>query len=258
MTMVVAVGFFISNGISGENVAAATNRLHKTQAVIYGDSLTWESTKYIARGFLGNTTYRPHVHAYPGSAPCDWVEWLPADIAKYHPTVISLTTVGNNTTACTMSNGQQLDAGSQALQDNYRTALTGFFSTAIASGARVIFNQGPPVESPVGNAWVNEINLIAAQLAPNYGGKVTISSAARLSVSNNGVFTTTLPCLAGENKKDGCSAGVIDVRTVSGDGVGVHLCRNGFVGGTFRKPCDVYSSGEVRFGAALAQAIRNP
>ena len=84
-------------------------------------------------------------------------------------------------------------------------------------------------------------------------------------MSDDGAYTATLPCLAKEakSKHDGCTGGRIDVRTTSGNQVGIHLCPIGINSYPTTHPCatytngkwvNVYSSGELRYGGAIAAA----
>jgi hypothetical protein len=75
-------------------------------------------------------------------------------------------------------------------------------------------------------------------------GQTFADSGVLLRDPWTGVYQQRLPCLAGESAAEGCdAAGLIDVRQEG------HFCRV-----TDTSPCPVYSSGVVRFAAALAAA----
>src|SRR5690349_25003993 len=78
-------------------------------ALVYGDSIAFESSWAMSQRFAEKTgwTYQPHM--YPGFAACDFLGWLPADLAAYHPTVVAIETAGNFTRPCMLdANGDQL------------------------------------------------------------------------------------------------------------------------------------------------------
>jgi len=239
---------------------AATGK--KPVVLIYGDSLVWESTKFIKTG-INSGDWTRHVFAVPTTAPCDWLQRLPADIAKYHPVEITLVTEGNSATACMDdAHGVPLAYNSPDYLAKYRSDLSQFFS--IARETPIEFLEGAPIgDNANWNAAVTSVYGIAQDLSSS-DLNVTTSNAANRSVSNNGAYAQTLSCLPKEltAKKDGCTNGQIDVRTSTGPQAGVHLCPIGITyPGTH--PCatnsngkwtKVYSSGEVRYGAAIAAA----
>ena len=143
-----------------------------------------------------------------------------------------------------------LTQGTAAYYNKYQSDLNTFFAESTAAGAKVVFIEGPPMLNATWNSAVSQIEQIAANLATKYTG-VSISTGPRLAVSNNGVYTSYLPCLSSETAADGCVNGQIAVRTITGIQTGVHFCP---VGLTPRK-CATYSSGEVRFGEAIAKTV---
>jgi hypothetical protein len=260
---VIAIGLAVIAATSVVSAhAAVAAPVRKPVVLIYGDSLVWESAKFIAKGINGKVWTR-HVFAVPTTAPCDWLQRLPGDIAKYHPTAVVLATEGNSNSPCMDDvDGVPLAYNSPAYLAKYRSDLSAFFSAAHAS--TVLFLEGAPIGRDADwNAAVTSVYGIAESLAPSYSN-VAVSDAANRSVSNDGVYAQTLPCLPTEvkPKKDGCAAGQIDVRTDIGLQVGIHLCPIGITyPGTH--PCatyangkwtNVYSSGEVRYGDAIAAA----
>ena len=64
-------------------------------------------------------------------------------------------------------------------------------------------------------------------------------------------------CFASESAAMGCSNGQIAIRTVTGIQTGIHFCPDGLQNG-YPYSCDMYSSGEYRFGRAIAQMLVTP
>jgi hypothetical protein len=91
-------------------------------------------------------------------------------------------------------------------------------------------------------------------LAAQYPG-VSISDSVRTALStDDGTYASTLPCLSTEGAGKGCVKGQIDVRTVVGPQIGLHLCPGGLTA-TYPWPCATYSSGELRYGRAVAHGL---
>jgi hypothetical protein len=221
-------------------------------AVVYGDSLTQESAWAINQQFATKKGWAYTVRSWGGTAPCDWATWLPSDLNLHQPSVVSISTAGNSLTPCMKdANGNNLAFGTSEYYDRYRTALDSMFSQITATGAKVVFMKAPPMKDATRDASVKQIAVIAQELAANYHG-VSISSVPRNSVSTNGKYVETKPCLATETVAMGCQAdGRIKIRSWDG----VHLCPVTL--GAY-SACSIYSSGEFRWGKAIANTTVNP
>jgi hypothetical protein len=125
-----------------------------------------------------------------------------------------------------------------------------------ATGAKMVFVDDPPFAWAPRDAAVGQIIEIATELAGEYHG-VSIVKTARNALSKSGKYTAYKPCLTIETAAMGCSNGLIAVRTTSGIQTGLHLCPPGLPA-TFPWYCPVYSSGEYRFGRAIAAAAAHP
>ena len=221
--------------------ASANTAPVKGSALVYGDSLTWESSNQIQ-----DANEAVVVRSFPATAPCQWDTWLPADLALYHPAVVGIVSAGNT---C----GDEV-MGSSEYYTDYWNSLNAFFATATAAGARVVFFRSAPMLDPVRQTAVNWIALIAWVLAKQYPG-VGISDSVRTALSTgDGTYASTLPCLSTEGAGKGCVNGQIDVRTVVGPQTGLHLCPGGMTA-TYPWPCATYSSGELRYGRAVAHGL---
>jgi hypothetical protein len=232
-------------------------------ALVYGNTLTWESQKAIA-AFAGSRPGWSIQHrSFPNTGPCTWGAWLPADLATYHPTLIAIAPMTNppdasNPTCGVDGAGAPLALGSAAYFDGFATALRTMFSTAADAGVRVLYFASPPVRDVNRNAVLLRQNEIAQATAASYPG-ISYSSAARSSLATNNRYVDYKKCLSGETAAQGCGTdGLIAIRTLSAPvQAGNHLCAAGLPD-TFPWFCAAYSSGEVRFAKALVDTIVNP
>lgn len=228
--------------------AAVTQRT----ALIYGDSLIWESYKPIANAITAKPGWSVVNHSKPGTAPCDWLTRLDADLATYHPATVTLATAGNTgLTACMTA-----PMGSPEYYDGYRADLDTFFAKVTTAGAKMVFVADPPFVNPDRDAAQIQIITIATELAANYHG-VSIAKTARTQLSKGGKYVAYKPCLKTETADQGCSDGKIAIRTISGVQAGLHLCPPGLPP-DFPWFCEVYSSGELRFGTAVGKVAVHP
>lgn len=238
-------------------IPAGASTTPPTVALVYGDSLTFESRAAIAAEIAAHPGSTVAVHAYPGSAPCDWIPWLATDLAADRPSIFAIETAGNYTRPCMVdANGVPLVAGSAAYYAKLTADLSTIFQAVTATGARVVFIKAPPMLDAAWNARVNKISANTTKLAKTLH-QVSVSGAARAAVSTSGKFTFYKPCLATETSALGCDGGQIPVRTLTGLQAGIHFCPDG-LGVDSPWPCDMYSSGEYRFGKAIGQVLLKP
>lgn len=222
-------------------------------ALIYGDSLVWESTWAVAA--TASTKWAIDVHATAGTAPCDWLTELPNDLSATHPAVVAIAFSGNSYTPCmTDSQGVQLVVGSAAYFAAYQSALNLMFSEATTEGAQVVFVEDPPMPFPSNNAALTQIITIGTALAGQYRG-VSVATSARRALSKGGGWVGYKPCLKDETPAMGCVGKQIPIRTQGGLAPGLHLCPTEL---PLPNPCPEYSSGEERFGTALAKLAMHP
>jgi hypothetical protein len=237
--------------IAGLAAAAGSSAPVTKTALFYGDSLTLESNWSIQQALGSN--WVDVDQSVAGTAPCDWVPQLPEDLASYHPKVVTLVTAGNTHGA---GSCERASYGTSAYLADYRAALAAFVNDVTGAGAQMVFVEAPPFKNTPRDSAVTQINAIESDLANNNSG-VTVDTAARETLSDHGRYTQDAPCLPTENAAMGCSSGKVPLRTLPGhSGYGLHFCPIGF--STLDYICQVYSSGELRFGRALADAARHP
>ncbi len=237
--------------ISLPSIADAT--VTPKTALMYGDSLTFESRAQIVNQLQSKAGWHGYVHSFGGTALCDWLPWIAADLATYHPSIVGIETAGNiGTRPCSAE-----VPGSDAYYADYLVALNSFFSQVTASEAKVVYFTPPPFTDPLRTAITTRITAMVKTLAYQYHG-VSIAGTMRTALSNAGKYTETKTCLSTETAAMGCTAGRIPIRTVAGlPDAGLHLCPTGIASAP-AGVCPVYSSGEFRLGRTVANSLAAP
>ncbi len=229
-------------------------------ALVYGDSLTWESTPSLNLQVAAQQpAWSMQVHSLPTTAPCVWREWLTQDLDTYRPRIVALTSAGNGYSPlaeCMVdATGAPIAIGTPEFLAKTREDLTAIFAAVSSRGIPMVFNISPPMLDPARNAAVAQTGVIATELAAQYPG-VSISPYVRDALSVNGAYAESMPCLATETLELGCVNGTIPVRTTIGIQRGLHLCPIGLP--DFPWFCTVYSSGETRFADAVLRSVLLP
>jgi hypothetical protein len=260
------IGISAIAGCGGGRLKATTSHT----ALLYGDSLSWESTvnnahcprdsrchtETVQEFMAAHRNWRLVVRAFPGTAPCDWLKSLPGELGTYKPDVVILQTEGDDATACMDAPGTHspYPIASAGVYAKYRSDLDTFFAEVTATGAKMI--GVPPIMTTDQkfNQQVTAIDRIMIREAAKIPESATTSRPGN-AVTDNGRFTFKKQCLASETAAKGCTNGLIPVR----EPTGLHFCP---VGLTFPAGCPVYSSGAYRFGKnildALISASNNP
>ena len=228
-------------------------------ALVYGDSITWESRYATANQFKLKKGWTYTNKSFPGTAPCDWLVNLQSDLATYQPSIVAIETEGNNTRPCMLdANGNVLPKDSQAYFDKYTADLSTFFAQVAATGTRLLFVKAIPMKDTTWNNAVNRLNTIGTTLAGQYHG-VSVTASPRNAVSASGKYVDYKTCLSTEISAGYCGAdGKIAIRTLTGTQAGIHLCPSGLNAGYPYSCPDAYSSGEFRFGKTLTNVIVSP
>lgn len=226
-------------------------------AVLYGDSIMYESAPSIATQFAKKQGWTHAIRAFPGIAPCDLVPQLATDLVALRPKVVTLETMGNSFVTCMLdANGVRLTFGSAAYYDRYRADFNAFFGLATAAGAKVVFITPLPQPYPTNMTVTRRLNEIAREEAAKFSG-VSISAAPRNAVGVSGKFAPLKRCLANETVAMGCDPVTRKIAVRAPDGV--HLCPAGYpTPESFLAFCSVYSSGARRFATAIVNATVSP
>ena len=210
-----------------------------SRIALYGDSLVSESAQDF-QFFANLSGASTLVRTYPGTAPCDWLATMAADVQGWQPSVAVLVFSGDDFSPCMA--GDSL--GTPQYYAKYRMDMQSAISIFRAVGDRVVLVGLPLDASSLLSQNASALNQIYQSLAQGNAG-VTYDDAGQ-AVMANGQFTWTLPCLSVEP----CTGtnGTNIVRAPDG----VHFCPDGnttLVAGF--EECDVYSSGAYRFALAM-------
>lgn len=251
-------GVEVSNRDGGWVLSAPTVAVADV-AYVYGDSVTHESIGAIAAAGDAAARWIVRPHAFGGTAPCDWVDWLADDLYLHQPKRVTLMTMGNwntGSTACTSRGADPtVVVDSVEYLAQYRAWVEEFIAVAEARGVRVMLVTAPPASATLRNSAISHINAMFAELASG-DPLVSVVSSVRTALSDNGAFVDHLACLPNETATMGCSGGAIPIRTLPpAIDAGLHLCPTGLYGTAVFAVCDVYSSGSQRYAAALVGSI---
>jgi hypothetical protein len=214
--------------------------------VVYGDSLVSEAGADFT-SLASDYGAAAQIRTYGGTATCDWLPTMATDAQAWQPTAVVLAFSGNAFSPCMA--GYQL--GTPPYYAKYQRDTQDAIDIFRAIGTKVVLVGLPVDASPNLSENVTQLNLVYQTLAAGNVG-VTYDDAG-LAVEVNGQFTWALPCLAGEP----CTgpSGTNLVRSPDG----IHFCPDGHttLDGSLEQ-CDVYSSGALRFAAAMLGAARSP
>jgi hypothetical protein len=219
------------------------------RALMIGDSLTFESAGPFFGQVLKHKGWAASVHAIGGSAPCDWVTWLPTDIATFHPTTIGIATVGNWWPSACMAG---IEPNSPEYWAKYRADIGTLIAQAQAAGSHVVLFSPPPMLDPMRQTISKQLTVELKALATQY--HVGFAGGIR-SALGGAKYTPYKGCLPGETAAMGCVNATIAVRSLPpASDAGLHLCPVGLLT-TPNLQCPMYSSGEVRFGQQAGNAL---
>ncbi|MCM3882634.1 hypothetical protein [Frankia sp. R82] len=204
------------------------------RVVLWGDSLAWEAEPVFTREVQADRKATALVRTWGGTAPCDWLSDVPVQIHAFHPTVTALAFSGNQGSAC--MRGRDLIGA-------YRADISHAIDLLTTAGVAVVLVEAPPrADQPVDAAGRTALDRVWQQLAVEHP-HVTVAAAGR-TVTDNGRFTPTLRCRAGET----CGpSGFVTVRGPDG----THFCP---VTMPPMVRCPIPSPGAARYGTAIAQA----
>ena len=202
------------------------------KVILYGDSLSMESVKFFS-WFVSQGGHRAVEVVWGGTAPCDWFSHMRRHRYEYDPVAVVMQFSGAALTPCM----EDRDVF-QAYREDARTATRIF----VDAGVPVVWVSTPLPQDPDAAAILGQLNQIEEDAATELGQTYVDAGAA---VLEDGHYSRTLPCLANETSREGCSNGRIVVRAPDGR----HFCPN-----PVNFPCPVYSSGALRYGKAQADA----
>lgn len=210
------------------------------QVLVFGDSLTVQSTPYITADLTDAKQARVQVVAQGGTAPCDWLSQMLRDAARKQPVAAVLLEFSGNV-SCMGS-----PAATAGYFRAYRQQITRVTAAYTRRGAHV-FIIGAPLS--LGYAlqkdshW-GDLNRIYSQIAATSPNTTFVNAGT--AVTPNDQFTWTLPCRPHEPT---CG---FDGQVVVREWDGVHFCPQQPASGA---RCIDYSSGASRYAQAMTAPV---
>jgi hypothetical protein len=240
-----------SGQTAGEGIVRATGT---PNVVFYGDSLTWESTRYIPR-LAAQKDLAVTEHSFVGTAICDWFPDMWSRLPKERPDVVVFAFFGNSGTDCMKDARGALYQGAGKVA-KYERDANAAAAIAMASGAQVVFVGVPRSRDQMSDPKWEGVRNAFREIARRYPNRVAFRDAGT-DIAPNDVFTETLPCLARERdmvNADGsrvCDNGETIVRAPDG----LHFCPHG-LDNAMGQPghCPRYMSGGYRYIRTLVDA----
>ncbi len=227
------------------------------RAIVYGDSLTWESRRYIP-GLAAALGVEATHHSYVGTAICDWTPDMWRRVPHERPDVVVVAFYGNSWTPC-MADGKGDYLQGAAKARKYVHDANAAVAIALATGSKVVFVGAPRSKPQMSDPdWELVRDVYRAQVT-RHPGKVFYVDAGT-TIAPNGTFTPTMPCLPRErdlvdtNGAHPCQRGRIVVRAPDG----VHFCPDGRDDAMGQPgPCATYMSGAYRYMQTILMAVRD-
>ncbi|EIV93597.1 hypothetical protein [Frankia sp. QA3] len=211
----------------------------RPRVAMWGDSLAWEAGTAFSRTVRADGHSEVLVRTWGGTAACDWLSDIRDQARRWRPTVAALAFSGNQWTPC-MQGRDLLTA--------YREDVTRAVELLTGRGAEVVLVEAPPRRDQVVDAaGLTPLDRVWRQIAATHE-RTRVAPASR-TITADGRFTTTLPCVTGETCGPG---GLVTVRSPDG----THFCP------LVQPPmtaCPVPSPGAVRYGTAIAhETLKRP
>ncbi len=213
-----------------------------TRVLLYGDSLTWEARNAFT-ALLSDAGATVVVRAFGGTSICDWFSYMATDVQQFDPEVTVVDFSGDDFTPCITARAPP-GSSIQSVAAAYRTDALQAAGILTSRGGRVIFAADPVTYWSPDRTMQN----MYAGLPGAFPGSSFVDAGEAVTLGGN--FTWTMPCLPGE---PGCSNGSVVVRAPDG----IHFCPEPEPAfGQVAPVCPVWSGGAFRFGAAMAEAVR--
>ena len=209
----------------------------------YGDSLVTQAESDLS--LLANLQHwNASLEDYPGTALCDYLDFMSADAVSARPDVAVIAFSGNALTPCMKGPG-----GTFLPQDEvagrYHESAELAVALFAAEGTQVVLAGGPPFYGSAGESAVNRAYMAVAAEHPR---AAQFADAGAAVAGPGRAWSKTLPCLSFETAAMGCAGGRIIVRSPDT----VHFCPGQpIVTRTWRMPCPVWSSGAWRYAMGL-------
>lgn len=247
--LVLVAGVFAGGVALGRSGREARTSPAPKQAriYVYGDSLVAQSEQYfiqVGRAFrLAVTT-----HAFPGTAPCDWLPVMDRDLAHNRPDAVILSFAGNNFGTC-MRDAAGHPLTGQPFLDKYRKDI-GAAIAIVKRAQRPVILAASPASSTGADVWKSLDALYRSESAAD----PTVAYVdGGILIAPYGAYQASAPCLPFElnltvHGQAVCHSDSVTVRAPDGR----HLCNDPPQSSqTDGGRCVTYSSGAVRFALTL-------
>ena len=216
--------------------------------VLWGDSLAWQAKEPFAFAVGHSVNARVEIHAFPGTATCDWLADMEHTIATERVTAAVLEFSGNALTPCMKDTTGAAVAGAAYLA-KYTADTVQALTILRDAGVSAVLVGAPPHRGELPESAGAQLRTTYRYLADRTGAAFVDAGAA---VLDHGRYTETLPCLLAEGPAQGCHDGQITVRAPDG----AHFCPHVvFPADDPAGECAVWSSGAFRFGVAMAAPV---
>lgn len=218
--------------------------------VLYGDSLAVEAAPFFAAVLTANGRADVRVVAFGGTAICDHLARMRADVAAFDPDAVVVEFSGNVLTPC-VGDGRPNEA---EIIRRYHADADAVMALYEPLGVPVYWIGTPVSRREAENREARSLllNRVYAEM-PHHHDRTFFVDAGQ-AVLRDGQYTDYLPCIPGEP-----CAGLRDpvegrpANRIRGPD-GVHFCPTP-TGAEGLPLCAAWSSGAWRFGAAMARPL---
>jgi hypothetical protein len=242
---------------AGATVSGGLEVMPTPRVLVYGDSLTWESQRFLP-GLAAAFGVQATQHSFAGTAICDWTPDMWSRIPHERPDVVVLAFFGNSWTPC-MSDGKGDFLQGAAKTHKYEHDARAAVAIALATGSKVVLVGAPRAQSQMQDPDWEWVRDVYREQAAEHPGRVFFVDAGP-NIAPDNTYVPTMPCLPRErdlvdtNGSRPCQNGRIIVRAPDG----LHFCPHG-LDNAMGQPghCPVYMSGGYRYMQTIVSAARD-
>jgi len=222
----------------------------RPRVFVYGDSLSVQADPYLtAIGKIFGLTIK--VHAFSGTAPCDFLPFLQSDLGAKRPDVVLFAFSGNSIATCMLDDTGKPLVGAAVLA-KYR-ADTDAAIEATTRAHLPFLLASPPAPEAKSATWKQFDDLYRA-IAASHPGVQYVDAGQ--DIAPGGQFFATQQCLPFEvnlpQTKNTCRPTDAHITVRGPDGA--HFCGDATLANA--SPCSAYSSGALRYALNLVDAAR--